>query len=103
MALHPFREALGIAGITAFRHESSFKAEADAALSHFQAIRDDLERQVKRGDLTVKVAREKAQAAAAQLKAELGKKVAGYSPVPKVFIDRLTEASNTRKRSRDHL
>lgn len=103
MALHPFREALGLAGIQAFRHESSFKAAADAALAQFQALRESLEHQVRRGDLTVKVARETAEAAAARLRADLGNQVEGYSPVPKVFLDRLIEAGNARKRSRDHL
>lgn len=103
MALHPFREALGLAGSHAFRHESSFKPEADAALGRFQALRDDLERQVRRGDLTVKVARQKAEEAAARLKTELGKQAEGYSPVPRVFLDRLVESSNARSRARDRL
>jgi hypothetical protein len=103
MALNPFREALGQAGLHAFHNESSFKPEADAALARFQSLRDDLERQVKRGDLTVKVARDKAETAAAQLKAALRLKVEGYSPVPRVFLDRLIEAGNARKRAREHL
>jgi hypothetical protein len=96
MALNPFREALGLAGLRAFKHESSFKPEADLALSRFQSFRDDLERQVKRGDLTVKVARERAEAAAAQLKDDLARRVEGYSPVPRVFRERLVEGSNNR-------
>ena len=103
MPLHPFREALGQAGLRAFHHESSFKAEADATLARFQATRDDLERQVRRGDLTLKVAREKTQAAADHLKATLLKQAEGYSPVARVFLDRLIEASNFRRRSREHV
>src|SRR5262249_37472245 len=102
MALHPFREALAQAGLRAFQHESSFKVLADAALARFQALRDDLERQVRRGDLTVKVAREKARAAAAELKTTLAKQVEGYGPTPRAFLDRLVETSNARKRLPEH-
>lgn len=103
MALNPFREALGQAGLRAFHHESTFKADADAALAQYQAVHDDLERQVRRGDLTLKVAREKAAAAAAQLRATLIPRADGYSPVPRVFLDRLVEVSNARQRAREHL
>jgi hypothetical protein len=99
MPLHPFREALGQAGLRAFQHDSTFKPEADAALARFQAMRDDLERQVRRGDLTVKVARENARAAAAELKVSLVRKAEGYSPVPRAFLDRLVEASQARKKA----
>ena len=85
MALHPFREALGMAGLRAFEHESTFKPVADATLARFQTLRDDLERQVRRGDLTVKVARERARGAAESLKAELSRQAAGYSSVSRAF------------------
>ncbi len=103
MPLNPFREALGQAGERAFHHEKSFKPEADKVLSGFQMLRDDLERQVRRGDLTVKVAREKAAVAASQLKATLKRQAEGFSPVPRVFLDRLVEAGNARTRAHDHL
>jgi hypothetical protein len=103
MPLNPFREALGQAGLKAFEHESSFKPEADAALARFQAVRDDLERQVRRGDLTVKVAREKAQAAATLLKQEVAARAGSYSAAPRVFLDRLVEASHARQRSREQV
>jgi hypothetical protein len=103
MPFNPFREALGEAGFRAFEHESTFKPEADAALARFQAIRGDLERQVRRGDMTVKVAREKAEAAAAQLKTSLKSSADGYSATPRVFLERLLQASDTRKRSREHM
>src|SRR4051812_36227529 len=103
MPLHPFREALGQAGRRAFDHESSFKPEADAALTRFQALRDDLERQVRRGDLTVKVARETAAAAAARLRDDLKARADAFSGSPRAFLDRLVEASQARKLSREHL
>ncbi len=103
MALNLFREALGKAGLCAIHHESTFKADADGALAQYQALHDDLERQVRRGDVTLKVAREKAAAAAAQLRATLHQRAGGYSPVPRVFLDRLIEASDARKRAREHL
>lgn len=103
MALHPFREALGRAGRRAAQHETSFKPVADAALARFQAVRDDIERQVRRGDLTVKVARERAQAAAAELKAALAAQAESHSASPRAFLDRIVEASAARQRSREHL
>jgi hypothetical protein len=103
MALNPFREALGQAGLRAFQADSTFKPEADAALARFQALRDDLERQVRRGDLTVKVAREKARSAADELKGALTRQAAAHSPVPRVFLDRLVEAGDARKRARERL
>jgi len=103
MALNPFREALGQAGLRAFHHESSFKPEVDAALARFRADRDDLERRVRRGDLTVKVARQQAGAAADALRVGLAGQADGYSPVPRVFLDRLVAASEARKRSQERL
>lgn len=103
MALNPFREALGRAGLRAFQHESSFKPTADAALARFHSYRDELDRQVRGGDMTTKCAREKAGAAAAQLREGLLKQAQGFSPVPKMFLDRLVEASNARVRARENL
>jgi len=101
MAFHPSRDALGHAGLRAAGEDSPFKAQADAGLARFQVIREDLERQVRRGDLTVKVAREKASAAAAELKRSLETQAAGYSPVPRAFLDRLVEAHDARRRARE--
>ena len=103
MPLHPFREALGKAGSSALHHDQSFKAEAEASLAAFQTLRDDLERKVRRGDVTIKFAREQAAAAATQLQKTLLEKAQGYSPIARVFLDRLIEANNLRKRARDHL
>jgi hypothetical protein len=101
MPLHPFREALGRAGMRAFEHDSSFKPEADAALARFHAMRDELERQVRRGDMTVKVARDRAREAAVELKITLARKAEGYSPVPRAFLERLVEASDARRRAQE--
>jgi hypothetical protein len=103
MALHAFNEALDQAGLRAFHQESPFKADADEALARFQSMRDDLERQVRRGDLTLKIAREQSQAGAEALKASLLRRAEGYSPVPRVFLERLIEATNLRKRTREHM
>jgi hypothetical protein len=102
MALNPLREALGQAGRAAFNNESPFKAQADSALARYQALRDDLEQQVHRGELTLKVAREKAGAVAAHLADGLRKEAESFSPVPRVFLDRLVDAGNARKRVREN-
>lgn len=103
MSLNPFREALGQAGLRAFEQQMTFKPEADAALAQFHAAREDLERQVRRGDLTLKVAREKAMAAAEQMRAEVRQKAGAFHAAPRVLLDRLMEASAARKRSREHM
>ncbi|MGE3818701.1 MAG: hypothetical protein AB7I30_04650 [Isosphaeraceae bacterium] len=101
MAFHPLREALSRAGLRASHVDSTFKSQADAALERFQSVREDLERKVRRGDLTLKVAREKAAEAAAELKSTLRTRAEGFSPVPRAFLDRLVEASDARRRARE--
>ncbi len=102
MSLVPHRDTLNPTFLRATGHETPFRAEADVALAGFQAIRSDLERQVRRGDLTPKVARERANNAARQLREQLLHKAEGYSPTPRVFLNRLIEADNARRRSREH-
>ncbi len=101
--LNPLRDKLSIAGRESQDRSSPFQAEAEAALSGFRAVRGDLERQVRRGDLTVKVARERAAAASADLSDRLLKQSEGYSPTPRVFLDRLVEADKARKKAKETL
>jgi hypothetical protein len=101
--LNPFRETMSRAAQEANGRPSPFHAEAEAALSGFRSARADLERLVRRGDLTPKVARERAAAAAADLRSRLMKQSEGYSPIPRVFLDRLVEASNARKKALETL
>jgi hypothetical protein len=103
LVLNPFRETLTRAGREAHDRSSPFQVEADSSLSSFRATRADLERQVRRGDLTVKVARERASSAAAGLRARLLKQSEGYSPTPRVFLDRLVEADKARKKAKESL
>jgi hypothetical protein len=102
MSLNPLRGGLVRSGLEAFSKETPFRAEADAALAGFRAARADLERQVRRGDLTPKVARERAAAAAQALREGLARKAESYSPIPRAFLDRLVEADAARKRSREN-
>ncbi len=101
MALNPLREALGRSGLTAYHLETPFKAEADAALAGFETLRSDLERRVRRGDLTTKNAREQARQAAQSLRDALLMKARAFSPVPRPFLDRLVEVSERRKQARE--
>jgi hypothetical protein len=103
LVLNPLRDSMNRAGLEARDRSSPFQAEAEAALSGFRAVRGDLERQVRRGDLTVKVARERAASAAAELRARLLKQSEGYSPIPRAYLDRLVEADKARKKSRETL
>jgi hypothetical protein len=101
--LNPLRDILTGAGLDAQDHPSPFQAEADAALMGFRAVRNELERQVKRGDITLKVARDRASVAADDLRGQLTKKSEGYSPTPRAFLDRLVEADKMRKKARESL
>lgn len=101
--LNPFRDKLSLAGRESHDRSSPFRAEAEAALAGFQAFRGDLERQVRRGDLTVKVARERAAAASVELRDRLLKQSEGYSPTPRAFLDRLVEADQARKKAKETL
>ncbi len=102
MSLNPHRDTLARAGRDAAVRDTPFQAQADAALAGFQAVRRDLERRVQQGELTVKVARGRAAEAAASLRALLVPRTEGFSPVPRVFLDRLIGASEARKAARDH-
>jgi hypothetical protein len=102
VSLNPHRDTLARAGRDAARRDTPFQAEADAALAGFQAVRRDLERKVRQGELTVKVARDRAAEAAARLRELLAPRADGFSPVPRVFLDRLIGASEARKAAKDH-
>jgi hypothetical protein len=101
--LNPLRALLTSAGLEAQGRPSPFQVEADAALSGFQAVRHELERQVKHGDITLKVARERASSAADEMRSRLTRKSEGYSPIPRAFLDRLVEADKSRKKARESL
>ncbi len=103
MSMRLWKENLGPSALSAFFQGSPFKADADAELARFQAIREDLEKQIGRGDLTLKVARERAQNAVDQLRDQLHKKSEGYSPAPRAFLDRLNEEGDARKRARENM
>ena len=100
--LNPLRASLIRAGLDAQRQSTPFSERTDAEVAHFQAVRDDLVRQVRRGDLTVKVARERAVAAAEGAKTALKRQAEGFSPTPRAFLDRLIETSAARKQAREN-
>jgi hypothetical protein len=101
MSLNPLKDTLTRAGLAASQRDTPFQAEADAALAGFQAVRRDLERQVRQGELTVKVARERASDAAKRLSELLVPRSEGFSPVSRVFLDRLIAATETRKAAKE--
>lgn len=100
MALNPLRHALSQLGQNTSHRDTPFKAEASAALASFQALRADLERQVRHGNLTPKVAREQASQAASDLKRNLKERAEQFSAVPRIFLDRLVEATDAIARAR---
>lgn len=100
MGLSPLRDALAQTAMTAHQRATPFKGDIDSALDAFQSVRAGLERQVRSGDLTIKAARERAYEAAQRLRTHLFEQAESYSPVPRVFLDRLVETSETRRRAR---
>ncbi len=101
MRLNPVRDRLSQKGQAAFPRNSAFRAEAETALASFRSIRDDLQRQVRRGDLTVKVARERLTTAAEELRSQLERKAGAFASSPRPFLDRIVEVGEARKRSRE--
>ena len=100
--LNPLRAALNRAGLETQQPSTPFSERTDAEIAHFQAIRDDLIRQVRRGDLTVKVARERAAAAAEGAKTALKRQADGFSPTPRALLDRLIETTAARRVAREN-
>ena len=94
-------EAVFQAGLHAQDRPTPFQAEADAALANFRAARAELEGSVRRGDLTPKVARERAALAAEALCSDLATRADGYSPAPRAFLDRLVAAGQARQKARE--
>jgi hypothetical protein len=101
MALNPLRKQLGSLGLRVAEASSAFKPEADLALARFRARRDELQAGVHRGELTPKVARRLASEAAAELRRSLSERAEAFSPVPRTFFDRLSEATSVRNRARE--
>lgn len=97
MGLNPHRSARPSPG-----RDSLFAVEADAALAGFATFRDDLEKKVRAGDLTVKAARQQAKSATDRLRADLLSRALGHQPVPRVFLDRLVEVSQHRARAKEN-
>jgi hypothetical protein len=98
---NPFREKLAAPAFEAHDRPSPFQPVAEAALGNFRAQRAELERQVRRGNLTVKVARERALEAASALRTGLMRDAESFSATPRAFLDRLTEASDARQAARE--
>ncbi len=98
--LNPLRSHLARSGHEALTRATPFAQRTEAEIANFRVLRTDLERQVRRGDLTVKVARERAVAAADGAKATLKREADGFSPTPRAFLDRLIEATDARHHAR---
>lgn len=95
--MNPLRDIVERLGRRSAERPSPFRAEAEMSLEGFRAERRDLEAQVKRGDLTPKVARERATALADSLGKALKAQAGEYSATSRAFLDRLIEASQRRK------
>jgi hypothetical protein len=74
-----------------------FQVEADAALARFREQRAALERQVRLGELTPKVAGRQAVEAARGLRDELAGSAARFSPTPAAFRERLDAVCESRR------
>ena len=101
MSLNPLRNLMTSQAPLEGGHESPFRNLADTALAGFRGLKADLERQVRKGDLTPKVARERADAFASGLREQLNRRAEDYSPAPREFLGRLVQADELRRRSRE--
>lgn len=95
--LNPLREMVANRAARASGLPSPFRAEVDAVLVSFREARREIEARVGRGDLTPKVAREQAAALAAGVGRALRERAGAFSPTPRLFLDRLTEAAEAKR------
>ena len=97
MPLNP-KTAAQRAGFDALNSSNPLRAEADAALAAFRQTRDDLKQQVKRGDLTPRVARQRASQSAAELRASLEQRaLEQQAKSADAFLSRLLEVETQRQ------
>lgn len=100
MALNPLRDAARRRSAETILPANPLRDHAEAALAAFRSRRDDLQRQVHRGDMTPKTARQHAAEAAEVLREELVARCRpGSSNLPPLF-QRLVQAAETRKLAR---
>ena len=97
MSLNPTRGASGQPGPAGVPNPP---ASADDALTGFRSLTQDLRRQVGRGDLTPKVARDRAAEAAERVAAAVVRSGPGAATPSNPFLDRLVAAANARSRAR---
>ena len=97
MSLNPLRDTLARAGLGSALRETPFRHDADLALDGFRAVRRDLERRVRDGEITVHAARLGASEAASRVRGLLMPQAKAYSPVSRTFLDRLVAASDARR------
>lgn len=97
MPLNPLKQSVDLQTLANITHP--FQSEVDAALARFRTVRDSIKDQVRQGEITLKVAREKTVRAANDVRSTLNDKSKDPSPVPRVFLDRLVEASNSRRKA----
>jgi hypothetical protein len=95
--LNPLREIVERLGRRSSERPSPFRSEAESILEAFRADRRAIEQDVKHGDLTPKVARQRVAALAEGLEKALKQRAGDYSTVSRAFLDRLIEASERRK------
>ena len=101
MSINPRRTLLEPRGLDAAERSGPFRVETDRALAQFRTRKEELQRGVKRGELTPKVARRIAREAASELREGLIARSETFSASPRSFKDRLNEASNARDRARE--
>ena len=101
MSLNPNRPRVSADSPLAEGPVTAFRAEAETALEGFRLEKSDLERLVRRGDLTPKVARERAAAAARNLNDRLTTRAAEYRPAPAAYLDLLVRSDESRRLARE--
>jgi hypothetical protein len=95
--MNPLREILERLGRQSAERPSPFREEAEGVLKGFRGGKRELETLVKRGDLTPKVARERAAALADGIARTLKERAGEFSNTSRAFLDRLIEAAENRR------
>jgi hypothetical protein len=96
MALNPLRDVLTRSGLEASRFTTPFQAQAQDRLTAYRAARSRLEQEVRRGELTVRVARTRARAEAGALERDLLSLADTFSSRPPALRERLAEVRRAR-------
>ncbi len=93
------RATLGPRGLRTDAADHALRAEGDRALADFRGALADVQRRVRRGDMTPRAARERAAVAAAELRDDLHRRARSFQGAPAPFADGLARERAAREKA----